>query len=99
MAEMITAVTLEPDIEKAARKSDVPIYTIGLFDPLSSRNRTPEEASAPGLLAELWELSGDRVFSDVRQFVGILKQAAATRASLSRSNILIERCISIYERT
>jgi len=53
----------ESDIKKAVKESDVQIYAVGIFEPLSSRARTVEEASGPGLLAELAEVSGGRMFS------------------------------------
>jgi Ca-activated chloride channel homolog len=53
----------ENDIKKAVKESDVQIYAVGIFEPLSSRARTSEEASGPGLLAELSEVSGGRMFS------------------------------------
>ncbi len=53
----------ERDIKKAVRESDVQIYAVGIFEPLASRGRTPEEAGGPSLLAELAEVSGGRMFS------------------------------------
>ncbi len=53
----------ENDVKKAVKESDVEIYAVGVFEPLSSRNRTPEEAAGPGLLSELAEISGGRLFS------------------------------------
>lgn len=53
----------ERDIKKAVKESDVQIYCVGIFEPLSSRGRTPEEASGPGLLSELADISGGRLFS------------------------------------
>jgi len=53
----------ENDIKRAVRESDVQIYAVGIFEPLSSRARTPEEAGGPGLLAALAEVSGGRMFS------------------------------------
>ena len=53
----------ENDIKKAVKESDVQIYAVGIFEPLSSRARTTEEAGGPGLLAELSEVSGGRLFS------------------------------------
>ena len=48
----------EKDIKRAVKESDVQIYAVGIFEPLSSRARTPEEAGGPGLLADLAEVSG-----------------------------------------
>ncbi len=53
----------EADIKRAVKESDVQIYAVGIFEPISSRARTPEEAGGPGLLAELAEVSGGRMFS------------------------------------
>ncbi len=53
----------ESDIKKAVKESDVQIYAVGIFEPSASRGRTPEEAGGPGLLAELSEVSGGRMFS------------------------------------
>jgi Ca-activated chloride channel family protein len=53
----------ENDVKRAVRESDVQIYSVGIFEPLSARARTPEEARGPGLLAELSEVSGGRMFS------------------------------------
>jgi Ca-activated chloride channel homolog len=53
----------ERDIKRAVRESDVQIYAVGIFEPLSSRTRTPEEAAGPGLLSDLADVSGGRIFS------------------------------------
>ena len=53
----------ENDIKRAVKESDVQIYAVGIFEPMSSRSRTPEEAGGPGLLAEFAEVSGGRMFS------------------------------------
>ena len=53
----------ERDVKRAMKESDVQLYSVGVFEPLSSRGRTPEEAGGPGLLAELSEVSGGRMFS------------------------------------
>jgi Ca-activated chloride channel family protein len=53
----------ENDIKRAVKESDVQVYAVGIFEPLASRARTPEEAGGPGLLAELSEVSGGRLFS------------------------------------
>jgi len=53
----------ESDIKKAVKESDVQIYAVGIFEPMTSRARTVEEAGGPGLLAELAEVSGGRMFS------------------------------------
>ncbi len=51
------------DIKRAVQESDVQIYAIGVFEPLSSRDRTPEEAAGPSLLSDLAQMSGGRMFS------------------------------------
>jgi len=53
----------ENDIKRAVKESDVQIYAVGIFEPVASRSRTTEEAAGPGLLAELAEISGGRLFS------------------------------------
>jgi Ca-activated chloride channel family protein len=53
----------ERDVKQAVRESDCQIYAVGIFEPLSARTRTPEEARGPSLLAELAEVSGGRMFS------------------------------------
>ncbi len=51
------------DIKRAVKESDVQIYAVGIFEPMSARGRTNEEAGGPSLLAELAEISGGRMFS------------------------------------
>ncbi len=51
------------DIKRAVQESDVQIYSIGVFEPLSLRDRTPEEAAGPSLLSEISQMSGGRMFS------------------------------------
>ncbi|MFZ0961089.1 MAG: VWA domain-containing protein [Terriglobia bacterium] len=53
----------ENDIKRAVKESNVQIYAVGIFEPMGSRSRTPEEAGGPGLLAEIAEISGGRLFS------------------------------------
>ncbi|MBZ5513307.1 MAG: VWA domain-containing protein [Acidobacteriia bacterium] len=53
----------ENDIKRAVRESDVQVYAVGIFEPLSGRARTPEEARGPSLLSELADVSGGRMFS------------------------------------
>jgi Ca-activated chloride channel homolog len=52
----------ESDVKKAVREADVQIYSIGIFEPSSSRGRTPEELSGPALLGEITEQTGGRHF-------------------------------------
>jgi Ca-activated chloride channel homolog len=51
------------DIKEMVKESDVQIYAIGVFEPLASRDRTPEEAAGPGLLSDLANMTGGRMFS------------------------------------
>lgn len=53
----------ERDIKEMVKESDVEIYAIGVFEPLSSRDRTPEEAAGPSLLSDLANMTGGRMFS------------------------------------
>jgi len=53
----------ESEVRNWVREGDVQIYSIGIFEPVSSRGRTPEEMSGPGLLSDLAEQTGGRNFS------------------------------------
>jgi len=52
----------ESDLKRAVRETDVQIYAVGIFEPYSSRSRTPEELAGPGLLTEIAEMTGGRQF-------------------------------------
>jgi Ca-activated chloride channel family protein len=52
----------ESDIKRLVRESDTQVYSVGIFDPLAYRGRTPEELNGPTLLSEVTELTGGRVF-------------------------------------
>jgi Ca-activated chloride channel homolog len=52
----------ETEIKSRVREADVQIFAIGIFESMSSRGRTPEEASGPGLLNELAEQTGGREY-------------------------------------
>lgn len=52
----------EREIKRLVKESDVQIYAIGIFEPVSARGRTPEELSGPGLLTEVAETTGGRQF-------------------------------------
>jgi VWFA-related protein len=52
----------ESEIRNLVRESDVQIYAIGIFEPISARGRTAEELSGPSLLSELAEQTGGRHF-------------------------------------
>jgi Ca-activated chloride channel family protein len=66
----------ENDVQNAVREADVQIYAVGIFEPLSGRARTPEEARGPSLLADLAEVSGGRMFSveDVSELPDIVEK-------------------------
>jgi Ca-activated chloride channel homolog len=53
----------ESEIKNAVREADVQIYGIGIFEPIGSRGRTPEEQMGPSLLNEVAELTGGRSYS------------------------------------
>jgi Ca-activated chloride channel family protein len=53
----------ESDIKRLVKEADTQLYAIGIFDPIGSRNRTPEELAGPSLLSELTEMTGGRVFN------------------------------------
>jgi len=53
----------EGEIKNRVKEADVQIYTIGIYEPIGSRSRTPEELSGPGLLTELAELTGARQYA------------------------------------
>jgi VWFA-related protein len=53
----------ESEIKNAVREADVQIYGIGIFEPMSSRGRTPEEMSGPGMLSQVAELTGGRSYN------------------------------------
>jgi len=66
----------ERDIRKAVKESDVEIFAVGVFESPAARGRTPEEAGGPGLLSELAEVSGGRMFSveDVDELPDIMEK-------------------------
>jgi Ca-activated chloride channel family protein len=53
----------ESEVKNAVREADVQIYAIGIFEPMASRGRTPEEMSGPALLGEVTEQTGGRHFA------------------------------------
>ena len=53
----------ESEVKNAVREADVQIYAIGIFEPMASRGRTPEELSGPALLGEITEQTGGRHFA------------------------------------
>lgn len=52
----------ESEVKDAVREADVQIYAIGIFEPMASRGRTPEELNGPGLLGALAQQTGGRQF-------------------------------------
>jgi Ca-activated chloride channel homolog len=50
----------EGEVKNRVRESDVLIYAMGIFEPDSSRSRSPEELSGPGLLSDIAEQTGGR---------------------------------------
>jgi Ca-activated chloride channel homolog len=53
----------EKNIKRQVREANTQLYSIGIFDPLGYRDRSPEELSGPSLLNEVTELSGGRAFT------------------------------------
>src|ERR1700688_3899670 len=53
----------ESEVRNAVRESDVQIYAIGIYEPMASRGRTPEEMGGPSLLRELAEQTGGKDFA------------------------------------
>jgi VWFA-related protein len=53
----------ESEIKNAVREADVQIYAIGIYEPVASRARTPEEMAGPGLLSDIAKLTGGRHFA------------------------------------
>ncbi|HZC81461.1 MAG TPA: VWA domain-containing protein, partial [Nitrospiraceae bacterium] len=53
----------EKDIKRRVREADTQLYSIGIFDSVEYRSRTPEELNGPSLLNELTELTGGRAFT------------------------------------
>lgn len=53
----------EREVKNTIQKSDVQIYGIGIFEPMGSRGRTPEELMGPGLLSEVAEWTGGRTYA------------------------------------
>ena len=52
----------EQDIKRIVKEADVQIYAVGIYEPYSSRGRTPEELAGPSLLTEIAEMTGGRQF-------------------------------------
>src|SRR5258708_33820436 len=52
----------ENDIKRLVNEADTQLYAIGIYDPISYRNRTPEALNGPTLLAVVTELNAVRAF-------------------------------------
>ena len=53
----------EGEVRNWVKEGDVQVYAIGIFEPVGTRGRTPEEMGGPGLLSDLAEQTGGRNFS------------------------------------
>jgi len=53
----------ERDIKRLVREADTQLYSVGIFDSVEYRSRTPEELNGPSLLTEVTELTGGRAFT------------------------------------
>ena len=52
----------ESEIKNLVKEADVQIYCIGIYEPMASRGRSPEELAGPGLLTDVSEPTGGRHF-------------------------------------
>ncbi|HEX3878008.1 MAG TPA: VWA domain-containing protein [Bryobacteraceae bacterium] len=52
----------ETEVKNLVKEADVQIYAIGIYEMGSARGRTPEEASGPGMLTEVTEPTGGRMY-------------------------------------
>src|SRR6266403_2815469 len=53
----------EKDIKRIVREADTQLYSIGIFDPVEYRSRTPEDLNGPSLLYEMTEVTVGRAFT------------------------------------
>ncbi len=53
----------EGEIRRLVREADVQIFGIGIYEPLGSRGRTPEELAGPSLLDDLAQQTGGRAYA------------------------------------
>jgi Ca-activated chloride channel homolog len=53
----------EKDIKRLVREADTQLYSVGIFEPVEYRSRTPEELYGPTVLSEITELTGGRSFA------------------------------------
>jgi Ca-activated chloride channel homolog len=77
----------EHDIKRLVREADTQLYSVGVFDPVDFRGRTPEELNGPTLLNEVTELTGGRAF-DVENVNELPDIAAKIGAELRNQYIL-----------
>jgi Ca-activated chloride channel family protein len=77
----------ENDIKRLVREADTQLYSVGIFDQLAYRARTPEELDGPSLLNEVTELTGGRAF-DVENVTDLPDIAAKIGAELRNQYIL-----------
>jgi len=52
----------DSEIRNLVKEGDVQIYAIGIYEPVASRSRTPEESNGPALLTELATQTGGRQY-------------------------------------
>jgi VWFA-related protein len=52
----------ESEIRNLVKEADVQLYAIGIYEPMNSRARTPEESNGPTLLTDLAEQTGGRQY-------------------------------------
>jgi Ca-activated chloride channel family protein len=52
----------ESEIRNLVKEGDVQIYAIGIYEPMGSRARTPEESNGPSLLTEFADQTGGRQY-------------------------------------
>jgi len=52
----------EGELRNLVKEADVQIYAIGIYEPIGSRSRTPEESNGPALLSELADQTGGRQY-------------------------------------
>ena len=76
----------EAEVRNAVRESDVQIYAIGIYEPMASRGRTPEEMGGPGMLRELSEQTGGKDFA-VDNLAELPDVAAKIGLELRKSNM------------
>jgi VWFA-related protein len=52
----------EGELRNLVKEADVQIYAIGIYEPVGSRSRTPEESNGPALLSEMADQTGGRQY-------------------------------------